>query len=240
MLGEIGIPFTGAPAASIAATTDKVLTKRLLLGAGLPTARWVEGPDFDALAEGERWIVKSVDEDASLGLDDGAVVTSVAAARARAQASAARFGGRWFAEAFIDGREFNVAMFERGDEIVVLPIGEMLFEHWEKDKPRIVGYSAKWHEETHEYNDTPRIFDWREREPQLYATLERLSRDCWKLFGCRGYTRVDYRLDTENRPYILEVNANPCLSPEAGFAAAAEEGGVNYGDLVGHILAAAR
>src|SRR5688572_26081137 len=65
MLGEIGIPFTGAPAASIAATTDKVLTKRLLLGAGLPTARWVEGPDFDALAEGERWIVKSVDEDAS-------------------------------------------------------------------------------------------------------------------------------------------------------------------------------
>jgi D-alanine-D-alanine ligase len=239
MLGEIGIPFTGAPAATIAATTDKVLSKRILMAAGLPTAKWVEGPDWSEVGEGERWIVKSVDEDASLGLDDGAVVCSAEAAAARARESASRFGGRWFAEAFLEGREFNVAMFERNGKIVVLPIGEMLFEDWDGEKPRIVGYSAKWHEETHEYNGTPRSFDWRDKEPQLYRTLEGLARECWSLFGCRGYTRVDFRLDCKNRPYILEVNANPCLSPEAGFAAAAEEGGVKYGDLVRHILRAA-
>jgi D-alanine-D-alanine ligase len=236
MLSEIGIPFTGASAATIAATTDKMLSKRVLLAAKLPTAPWVEGPDFSGLREGEKWIVKSVDEDASLGLDDGAVVTTVAEAQARAQRCGARFGGRWFAEAFLDGREFNVAMYEHDGKVVVLPIGEMVFEEWSADKPRIVGYSAKWHEETHEYNGTPRVFGWGAQEPELYKNLERLSRACWDLFGCRGYTRVDFRLDTDNRPFVLEVNANPCLSPEAGFAAAAEEGGVEYGDLVGHIL----
>jgi D-alanine-D-alanine ligase len=239
MLSEIGIPFTGASAATIAATTDKMLSKRVLLAARLPTAPWVEGPDFDDLSEGERWIVKSVDEDASLGLDDGAVVTTVAEARARAERCGERYGGRWFAEAFLDGREFNVAMYEHDGEVVVLPIGEMVFEEWNEDKPRIVGYSAKWHEETHEYNGTPRVFGWGAQEPELYRTLEQLSRSCWEVFGCRGYTRVDFRLDTDNRPFILEVNANPCLSPEAGFAAAAEEGGIEYGDLVRHILRAA-
>jgi len=239
MLTEIGIPFTGARAATLATTGDKVVSKRLLHAAGLPTAQWVEGPDWSDIDGGGRWIVKAVDEDASLGLDDGAVVCTAAAAAARAENCAARHGGRWFAEAYLDGREFNAAMFERDGGVAVMPIGEMLFERWHCDKPRIVSYAAKWNEHAAEYNDTPRIFHWRQREPELAQLLETLARRSWSLFSCRGYARVDFRLDDKNNPYILEINANPCLSPEAGFAAAAEEGGVKYGDLVGNILRSA-
>ena len=239
MLEDIGVKFTGASSGSIAMTSNKLQAKRMLLAAGLPTAPWAEGPDWEGLVEGQRWIVKSLTEDASLGLDDGAVVTTRAAAQERSSACISRFGGRWFAETYIDGREFNVAVIERAGRPIVLPIGEMVFTDWDAARPRIVGYSAKWLGETSEYNSTPRVFDWASKEPALYADLEDLAKKCWSLFGCRGYGRVDYRVDGKGRPFILEVNANPCLEPDAGFAAAASQAGISYAELVNIVVAAA-
>jgi len=239
LAGNAGIRFTGSPAATLASTSDKLLSKRLMQGAKLPTAPWREAPHWDGMAEGERWIVKSADEDASLGLDDAAVVTSSAAAAERAAWCRQRYGGRWFAETFIDGREFNVALLERDGEPQVLPIGEMTFENWDDSRPRIVGYAAKWHEDAHDYRHTPRVFGWDAQEPKLRKELEKVARACWQLFGCRGYARVDMRVDRDGRVFVLEVNANPCLSPEAGFAAAAEEAGLSYNALIDHVVRAA-
>src|SRR5258705_4262630 len=109
MLSQLGVPFTGGGAASLAACGDKLLAKRIMAGAELPTPAWSEPPHWRNIGEG-KWIVKSVTDDASLGLDDDAVVTGREAVAARAQASAARHGGRWVAERFIDGRGFNFAL----------------------------------------------------------------------------------------------------------------------------------
>jgi D-alanine-D-alanine ligase len=180
-----------------------------------------------------------VTEDASFGLDDGAVVEGRDLVVARAQSCAARLGGRWFAERFIEGREFNVALMERDGAPQVLPVGEMVFERWDDNRPRIVGYAAKWNEATSEFRDTTRDFGWREREPGLCKSLEKLARDCWMLFGLNGYARVDIRVDAENRPFILEVNPNPCLEPDAGFAAASVQAGMSYDELIETIVRAA-
>jgi D-alanine-D-alanine ligase len=180
-----------------------------------------------------------VTEDASYGLDDGAVAEGRERIVARAQSCAARLGGRWFAERFIDGREFNVALIEREGEPDILPIGEMVFEDWDETRPRIVGYDAKWNADTAEYRDTTRIFGWEKREPDLRRSLEKLSKDCWELFGLSGYARVDFRVDAAGKPFILEVNPNPCLEPDAGFAAAGAAAGLSYDDLVAAILRAA-
>jgi D-alanine-D-alanine ligase len=59
------------------------------------------------------------------------------------------------------------------------------------------------------------------------------------LFGLTGYARVDFRVDPEGKPYILEVNPNPCLEPDAGFAAACEQAGMTYEDLIAHVVNAA-
>lgn len=239
MLEHCGIPFTGCGASPIAACADKVFAKRVMHGAALPTAPWSEAPAWDGIGD-ELWIVKSVTEDASLGLDDAAVVRGRHAAAERAQICAARFGGRWFAERYIEGREFNVALVERNCVPVVLPIGEMLFEDWDSNRPRIIGYAAKWDETAAEYQHTPRVFDWRAREPALYRTLESLSRECWTLFGLAGYARVDFRVDPDGQPFILEVNPNPCLEPDAGFAAACEQAGMTYDELIAAVVAAAQ
>jgi D-alanine-D-alanine ligase len=238
MLTRFGVPFTGCSAGAIAACGDKIFAKRAMVGAGLPTPDWSEAPAWCGIGDG-RWIVKSVSEDASLGLDDGAVVQGREAVAERAQACAARYGGRWFAERYIEGREFNVALIEKYGAPFVLPIGEMLFERWDDTRPRIIGYAAKWDETAPEYRGTTRVFDWQERAPRLHRMLEFTSRKCWSFFDLSGYARVDFRVDAEGRPFILEVNPNPCLESNAGFAAACEQAGMNFASLISEIVKSA-
>ncbi|HUJ02506.1 MAG TPA: hypothetical protein VLW75_02635 [Rhizomicrobium sp.] len=232
MLEKLRVPFTGATAASMAATSDKPFAKRILCAADLPTPDWCVPPHFAGLVDGRTYIVKSATEDASLGLTDESVVTGSQAVRARAQSCAEKFGGRWFAEEFVEGREFNVALLD-GE---VLPIAEMRFEDWTQGQPKIVGYAAKWHEGSKEEKGTVRDFAWAEKEQTLYAALSRYAKAAWQLFGCEGYARVDFRVNAHGAPFILDINTNPSLEPAAGLAAAARQAGMSYADLVGRIL----
>ncbi len=232
MLEKLRMPCTGATAASLSAAGDKPLAKRILRAARLPTPDWCEPPDFAGMDENKRYIVKSATEDASLGLASESVVTGRAAIAARAELCAKHYGGRWFAEEFVEGREFNVAVLD-GE---VLPIAEMRFEHWAPGQPMIVGYAAKWHEGSQEEAGTVRDFAWGEKEQTLYAALSHRARQAWQLFGLTGYARVDFRVDASGNPLILEINPNPALDPSAGFAAAAKQMGMHYADLVERIL----
>jgi D-alanine-D-alanine ligase len=238
MLEKHGVPFTGASAAVIQLTSDKPATKRILRAIGIPTPDWCEAPDWQGLDNTSRYIVKSATADASLGLDDGAVVSG-AMVEARVNDCRRRFGGRWFAEAFVDGREFNIALLEQASSVKVLPLAEMEFVEWDERRPRIVGYGAKWNAEDPAFRTTVRHFGCEDAEPDLAAGLHRIARRCWEVFGLSGYGRVDLRLDGNGQPYVLELNCNPCLSPEAGFAAAAYEAGYEYDRLIDHIVQAA-
>ncbi|MBN9546852.1 MAG: D-alanine--D-alanine ligase [Alphaproteobacteria bacterium] len=232
MLADLSIRFTGVSARAMAVTNDKPLTKSMLREAGLATPGWAVPPDWAGL-DGGKWIVKSALEDASLGLDDGCVVAGPKVL-ARAAACAAKFGGDWFAERYVEGREFNIAVLDGR----VLPMAEMRFEQWPAGKPRIVGYDAKWEEDSSGWRGTVRAFGVERNEPALAAKLKSACEQVWKLFALSGFARVDFRVDEDGVPLILEINTNPCISPDAGFAAAAEEAGMDYGDLIEAIVSA--
>lgn len=236
MLERCGVPFTGASAAAIACAADKPFAKQIMVEAGLPTPRWAAPPLWNSLPVDDPYVVKSATEDASLGLDDGAVVVGRSAIAARAILCATRHGGRWFAEAYCPGREFNVSVLEEGGTPRVLPIAEIRFDDWDPERPRVVGYAAKWDMHSQECLKTPRSFGIENEAPDLAASLRDLALRAWKVFGMRGYARFDLRLDAAGSPMILEVNPNPCLEPQAGFAAAALEAGVSYVELVEQIL----
>lgn len=236
---RIGVPYTGNASAPIAVTGDKPLAKRLMRAAGLPTPDWCEPPAWDGLDDAQTYIVKSATEDASLGLDDGALVQGCEAVIARAERSAKRHRGRWFAEAYIEGREFNVALLEEQGGMRALPVPEMRFQDWPQGKPRIVGYDAKWDEGSDDAVKTVRGFGLEREAPVLARTLSDLALKTAAQFGIGGYARIDFRTDRDGRPFILEINANPCLDPHAGFAAAAAEAGLSYETTIGSILAAA-
>jgi D-alanine-D-alanine ligase len=239
VLESAGVAFTGAPAAAIAASTDKILAKRLMRDAGIPTPEWCDGESIGDLADPHaRYIVKSVCEDASIGLDAGSVmaVTDVHLALAERRS---RFGGDWFAERYINGREFNLSILEGSRGPQVLPVAEIHFVDYPAGRPRIVDYEAKWLTGSFAFDHTPRHFIEEGADTGLVEELRRLALACWRLFGLRGYARVDFRVDAAGQPWVLEVNANPCLSPDAGFMAAAERAGLTVTDVIAMIAAAA-
>ena len=220
LLESLGAAFTGCSASVLGVTSDKVLAKQQMLRAGVPTPAV-----FAAGADDGPWIVKSVWEHASLGIDDSSVVHGAAAVPRVIEARCAQHGGDWFAERFVPGRELNVALVAAAGGVRALPVAEIRFDGFPADKPAIVGYAAKWHADSFEYRNTVRSFV---VEPELAERAESVARDCWELFGLAGYARVDLRVDADQKPWVLEVNANPCLSPDAGFAAALATGGIEY------------
>ncbi|HJR70225.1 MAG TPA: D-alanine--D-alanine ligase [Gammaproteobacteria bacterium] len=242
LLEALGVPFTGCSAHALGVTSHKLFAKELMRRAGVPTPDGFEGPAVagppvaGAPVDDGPWIVKSVFEHASLGLDDSSVVATGAVGDL-IEARRAEFGGRWFAERFVPGRELNVALIAAPDGPRVLPVAEIRFEGFPPAKPAIVGYAAKWYPQSFEYRNTVRRFG---VEPELAARLGAIARDCWQLFGLAGYARVDFRVDAAGTPWVLEVNANPCLSPDAGFAAALAQAGIAYVDAIASLVADAR
>ena len=242
VLDALAIPYTGNSTESFFTTTHKLLAKRMMQLAGLPTPRWLSeeglGSSPDAAPLKPPCIIKSIWEHGSRGLDDENVVLDGDAPLVRhlLREFTARTGRAHFAEQFIDGREFNVPLLDGPDGPQVLPIGEMDFSTFPADKPRIIGHRAKWHESSFEYHNTPRGFHFHEHDRPLLEDLSRLALECWRLFGLRGYARIDFRIDQAGQPWILEVNANPCLSPEAGYTAALAEAGVGYDDAVERLV----
>jgi len=241
LLESASISFTGSNSVAINLSSNKILAKRWMRLHDVATPEWFDRAEREADAGAGRddavWVVKSLWEHASLGLDDGSVVKGRLAARQRIRECEETLGGQWFAERYIDGREFNISVLEQNGRPCVLPLAEMTFVDFPPGKPRIVGYAAKWDENAPEFGATQRRFATL-KEPER-GVLEALARQCWTLFGLSGYARVDVRLDGEGKPWVLEINANPCLAREAGFAAATNEAGIAYRQVIEMLLQAA-
>lgn len=243
LLDILRIPYTGCNSKALFTTTDKILTKDLCRVYGLSTPLWLTSSDGVAgFRRGVTLICKSVHEDGSVGLDDGCVrsFNSLAEVQDLLREKEIQFGGPWFAEEYIDGREFNISLCETahpggthgGPVVEVFPPAEIVFDKYPSGKPRIVGYAAKWKTGSFEDTHTIRRYDFGSEDQVLLQELRELALKCWKLFELSGYARVDFRVDSDLKPWLLEINANPCLAPGAGFPEAAARAGLTYEELV--------
>ncbi|QJT09648.1 D-alanine--D-alanine ligase family protein [Oceanidesulfovibrio marinus] len=245
-LEQAGIPFTGAGSHAMLLAGNKLAVKRLLRSAGVPTPPWVEemGGEPEHMAGASflpgPYVVKSVWEHGSHGLDQGSIIEfadRVAVQRSLAQ-KRRELGGAWFAEAFVSGREFCVGVVEEADGPRLLPTYEICFEGG-KDAPRLVDYAAKWDEASAQALATPRNWEFSAEEGVLLQRMEASSLMCWRFLRLAGYARVDMRVDSAGVPNVIDVNSNPCISPEAGFAVQLERSGIGLGRGVGMIVEAA-
>jgi D-alanine-D-alanine ligase len=240
LLDLLTIPYTGAPADALYLTSSKIVTKKILAGADIPSPPYCSPGDLKSksLPLQGPYIIKSVWEHASVGLEESSVLTVKSSSQLLAEMEKRRgqLGGDCFAEQFIDGREFNLSLLTSQEGPEVLPPAEMRFIDYPTGKWKVVGYRAKWDEASFESQHTQRSFEFPKSERPLLQNLMDLAKRCWHVFGLRGYARVDFRVDESNRPWVLEINANPCLSPDAGFAAAASQAGLSYRQVVERIV----
>jgi D-alanine-D-alanine ligase len=170
-------------------------------------------------------IVKPATQDASVGLDQGSVVTDLDRLNERVAYLLETYGPPVLVEEFIRGREFNVGLIEAPD-LRVLPVSEILFVEKDPDFWPIVTYDAKWKPGTRDYEATPPAYPARVT-PRLREKLETLARQAFRLLGCRDYARVDFRV-RGSKPYILEVNPNPDFSPTAGLSGGLGSAGISH------------
>jgi D-alanine-D-alanine ligase len=236
LLELLNIPFSGSPAIALMLTTDKLTTKRLLKSHGISTSRYVTyngtgNTDFHDLKYPV--ILKPRFQDASIGIDQESIFIDELSLREGINGFFDRFGPL-LVEEYVGGREFNVSLFGYPSPRA-LPLAEIDFSAFPEGLFPIVGYRSKWDTSSFEYYHTPRKFP-QELSSSLREEIEGIAIECFHLLMLRDYGRVDMRVDDQGEIYVLEVNANPCLSPDAGFAAAAQQAGISYTDMVGTLV----
>ena len=237
VLDSLKIPYTGSKSDAIYITTNKLLAKKLLKAAHIPTPFSFTAENFlnNNIRSKGPWIIKSIWEHASIGLDENSVFFKKDLLKKEIKKRFSEGERNYFVEDYIDGREFNISLLAGKDGPEVLPHAEIKFVDY-NEKIKVVGYRAKWDESSFEYHHTIRSFDFPEEDSLLLDKLTKISKDCWDLFDLKGYGRVDFRVDLKGNPWVLEVNINPCLSPDSGFIAATVKAGLSYEEVIKRII----
>lgn len=231
---HLGFHYTGSDRRTLSNCLNKARTKEILQAHGIPTARFqvltpwaihrhLEYPLF----------VKPVSEDASIGITPNSVVQDDRSLRRQVRFIWETYHEPALVEEFIPGREFNVTILGN-DSPRVMPLSEINFRHIPDPMARIVSFRAKWVPTSEEYIATPPTCPARVSD-KIQARIEEVARRAYQAMGLRDYGRVDIRVKN-GMPYVLEVNPNADLSPDAGIARAARIAGMSYADLADEIV----
>ncbi|WP_094605227.1 D-alanine--D-alanine ligase [Sporomusa silvacetica DSM 10669] len=239
LLDNLHIKYTGSDSWAMVTTINKTLTKKMLSSIGVRTPEWLEISGSGSFIPGERYILKPVNEDGSLYIDNSSLVRSESAEELQTLLSrkSAEWGGECFAERFIAGREFNISILGHKGEPVVLPVAEMLYSGYEKmHLPEILTYDAKWCKGSFEYENSRRSFTLYPKDQELIGQMSEIARKCWKHYRLKGYARIDFRVDKQSIPWLIEINTNPCIADDSGFVASAQKAGLSIEELVRKII----
>ncbi|MBK9031806.1 MAG: D-alanine--D-alanine ligase [Myxococcales bacterium] len=240
LLDLMGLAYTGGDAIALGLSLYKPRTKDVLIGRGVatPPYRVVASADDLARVAAEAldypWFVKLANEDASVGITEANVLADGAALAARCQALLKEFGEPLLLERYVAGREVNVTLLGSGADVVVLPLHEIDFAAMPAGRPHIVSYAAKWDEQHVDYAGTKPV-PLRDATPALTARIVATARAAWDAIGLRDYGRVDLRIDPAGVPWVIDVNPNCDISPDAGVHRAAMAHGWTYPQLISGI-----
>lgn len=232
-----GKECTGNDSTSQVLALDKWRTKAVLKAAGLPVPAGIiippgHGSTMDTALPPPPWIVKPLFADASEGIHASSVIMGGITNLLKAVARVHReFKHPALVEQFFGTREINISVIQDGKTVKALPVAEIEFRDFGKDRPHIVDYAAKWHTDSFEYKNTVRVIP-AVLDRAIAHRLQKAALAAWHTMGCRDYARVDFRLDAAGHFAILEINPNPDISPDSGFAAALAAAHIQYRKFV--------
>lgn len=228
LLEILGIPYTGSGVLASAIGMNKVMTKRLLEAQGVPTPKYSVLRSEHLSAAGFREypvglegtvVVKPSSEGSTIGVtivrDRGAIEA--------AYREAFRHGEEILVEEYIEGHEVTVGILDE----TPLPLIEIV------PKGAFYDFQAKYTKERTEYIVPARF------SPEVTKAVQRMALKTHRIIGCRGCSRVDFRIDRGDRPFVLEINTVPGMTETSLLPKAAAAAGISYDQLVAKIVQSA-
>jgi D-alanine-D-alanine ligase len=238
VLERMGVAFTGSSARALRLCLDKQACNQALARAGIlaPESVVVRRAEDVPARFGLPLIVKPNGEDGSTGITSSSVVRNVAELGVEIDRVRRAFSRDPLVQPYVEGREINVSLLGL-EPMRVLPLAEIDFGLMPPGLPRIVSYASKWDPGSVECLGT-QVVD-AELDTAVTRRIAHVARRVASTLDLSGYARIDLRLDREGRPFVVDVNPNCCLAPDAGFARAAARAGLGYQELVWQIVDAA-
>lgn len=236
MLELAGVNFTGSSSLSLALSLHKNKAKEILRARGVPTPANVVVERVEDLLSVELpfpLIVKPSREDASMGIEFDSVVHDRQSLGRVVSRVLRTFRQPVLVEQYVEGREIYVPLLGNAGRRA-LPLTEIQFGAAFADKPRILSYGAKWDTASAECIDSPSKVV--ELPEVLHRRCVEVALAAFEALECRDYGRVDLRLDAKGEPWVIDINPNCDLHPQAGFSRSAGAAGLSYADLALHLV----
>src|SRR5215469_2454540 len=234
------VPYTGCNPRGLMLARGKDLSKTLVHYHRIPVPAFAVFPMRGKVRRPARLslplIVKSVSEDASLGIAQASVVDTDEKLAERVAFIHERIGTAAIAEQYIEGRELYVGVLGN-NRLRVLPVWELKFGTMGDQGARPIATEKVKHDPS--YQERVGIVDGpaKNLRPEVYARIQLIAKRIYRTLGLDGYARIDFRLSADGTPYFIEANPNPEIAKSQEFATAARHDGLDYPDLLHRILA---
>ena len=232
------MPYTGCNPRGLMLARDKVLTKKMLCFHRIPYPEFIEVPQGRTVKR-PKWlsfplIVKSVNEEASLGISQASIVEDDDKLSERVAFIHNSVGSGALIERYVEGREFYVGVIGNGP-LQVLPVWELIMDKLPEDAKRIATERVKWSRKyqqkygitSREANDLPK---------GKAEEIQDVAKQVYRALGLSGYARIDMRMTADGQLYILEANPNPQIAEDEDFADSAKKADYHYTELLQELL----
>jgi D-alanine-D-alanine ligase len=230
--------YTGCNPRGMMLSRDKVLTKRVL------ATHRVATPAFRLFPFGRRFrepsrlefplFVKSATEDASLGIAQASLVEDMKGLRERVQFIHEQVQSDALVEEFVDGREIYVGVLGNS-RLTTLPPWEMDFGTLSRAETRIATRKVKW-DRKYQAKHGIRTGKAQDLGDEQLELLSRLAKRTYRALYMSGFARMDFRLRSDGRVFLIEANANPNLSKGEDLADSAKAAGMSYTALIKRVV----
>lgn len=231
-------PFTGCNPRGLTLSRDKALSKKIFLYHRIPTPRFAIFPLGRKVAKLKKLnyplIVKSVVEDASMGISQASLVSSDEKLQERVAFIHESIRTDAIAEQYIDGRELYLGILGN-QKLKPLTIWELWFKNLPESALPIATTKVKF-DENYQKKIGLQTGKARHLSPELEKYILRISKRAYRVLGLTGYARFDFRLTKDNQVYLIEANANPGLTHDEEFAMSAKSAGYDYEGLLEKIM----
>jgi D-alanine-D-alanine ligase len=238
---SFNIPYVGSNTSTSILAKDKIKFKKILQYHDIPTPDWDYVYTTEDIVNEELeypLIVKPSNRDYSHGITNESIVRTPAELKKQIKKILTTFKCPVLVEEFIDGDEIRVSIIGNGDDLQILPISRTIFDNLPQGYEHIYTYDAKWGNDK-AYEHLIEQYPVKNINKKLETLITEIALDTYNITRTKDYACIEFRIDENNNPYVIEIDPNPSLNPNSELNKVAKIAEISYLDLIEELILSA-